>query len=54
MWENVARIKDGGLPLLAFKYHRRGRRDMGRLKQRWINEENLQDQEKQASFKVSL
>lgn len=34
MWERVARMKEGGFPLLAFEYHRRGRRDMDRPKQR--------------------
>jgi len=54
MWELVARMKEGGLPLLTFKYHRRRRRDKGRPKQRWINEEALQDQEKQVLFNISL
>jgi hypothetical protein len=47
-------MKEDGFPLLAFKYHTNGRRDMGRPKQRWINEEALQDQEKQALFNVRL
>ena len=54
MWERLARIKEGGFPLLAFKYHKSGSNDMGRPKQRWVNEEAVQDQEKQALFNASL
>jgi hypothetical protein len=52
MGERVARMIEGDFPLLAFKYHKSGRHDMGRPKQRWINEEALQDQVKQALFNV--
>jgi hypothetical protein len=54
MGERVARMKEGGFPLLTFKYHTNRRRDIGRPKQRCINEEALQDQEKQPLFNVSL
>jgi len=54
MGERVARMIEGGFPLLAFKYHTSGRHDMGRPKQRWINEEALQDQVKQALLMMMI
>jgi hypothetical protein len=41
--ERVVRMKECGLTRLTLKYHESGRRDIDRPKQRWINEETLQD-----------
>jgi hypothetical protein len=46
----MAIMEEDCFPLLAPQYHPSGCHDLGRLKQRWKDQEHLRDQEEQGFF----